>query len=141
MGSLQTILEMILFCSLVLTIFGGIVLDMGQQYGGDLQIPIVDNTNTKASLTGNITEGRNTLEAANVNFDSQSGLTIPSLWGMLWGLLKQVWFFISGDFITQTFAGLHLGSAGGLLAIVFKTLWFVVLIGIVIFTFFKVRSV
>ena len=141
MGSLQTITEMILFSFAIIGIFGIMAGVMEMKYPGHLNIPSSDNTNTSSALVNSITGAKTTLDQGDVNFDSQSGLTNPSVWGILYSMIGQIWSFISGSWIRDWVSATQLGGAGSLFATALQALWFVVLIGIAVFTFLKVRSV
>lgn len=143
MGNIQTITEMMLFSFAILGIFAIMTGAMEWDYPSvaHLSTPIEDNTNSSQTLINAVTGSKSTFEGANVNFDSQSGLTIPAIWGILLGIGMAMWSFFSGSWIAHLVVALQLGSAGSWFAITLQVLWIVVLIGIFVFTFFKVRSV
>jgi len=138
--NLTNIVEMVLITALLIIGVGFLADSLNNTYHKNLQVPVFDNTSSFNLTTNKIINSKSNIDNASV-IDSAGGLAIPQMYGIVKGVWDITWLFFSGQFIRNLAMNMQLGETMMLFAGVLQILWFLTLIGLIIYTFFKVRSV
>lgn len=129
--------EGILMSILVVILLGIIIGGMNVKYGQDHQLGLGGNT-TKSAFV----EYQGTLEreigGGEAQFDSASGMTLKSSWGIIKSGMNIIWDFFTGGWIeTITTDYMRLPSS---VAIIFRMLYFLSMGFIILKILFKVKA-
>lgn len=137
MGSLTGWTEGILLTLAAVVVMGIIVGNFNDLYNQNNELPFVDNT-TQAKFVEFQGNSSQQILGGEVAFDASTGLTLKSSYSILKGLLSILWDFISGNFIPKIAEAWGVGDAGMTFAVVLQILYFLSIVGAVLFAAFKV---
>lgn len=138
MASATSWTETILFSLVFVTIFGIVIAGMNGAFHKSFDIPIVDNGTQKA-LEDYMPSAKDKINEGRVKFDSASGVTLESSFGLVKELVNIIWDFLTGSWINDIIEMLHLGPAGQRIAIILRILYFISMVLIVLYLLFKVK--
>lgn len=138
-GSLSGWSEGILLSLAFVIVLGLIVTNFNGLYEKDHQIGLGTNTtaNQFVDYQGTASEQ---IRGGEADFDSLSGITLKSSWGITKEVFNIVGSFITGGWIEQIFEYSNAGEAGQTLAKYFRVLWFLSLIFAILYILFKVTA-
>ena len=125
-------LAFVLILSLVITNFNGL-------YGEDNQIGLGTNTTASAFINYQDTSGQQ-ITGGEVDFDSSSGITLRSSWGVVKNIFSIVSNFLTGGWIEDIFAMTNLGEAGQIWAKYLRIIYVISLILAILYILFKVKA-
>lgn len=106
------------------------------------------NKNKSLGLSDNSTEqlfidyqdtAQDQINGGEVEFDSREGITLKSSYGLAKDLINILWNFFSGGFIEKIAVMLNVGQSGMLLAKALRIIWFLSLVGAILYASFKVK--
>jgi|TARA_R100000750_G_scaffold36466_2_gene23516 hypothetical protein len=131
-GWTEASLFSILIVALLVIIVGG----LNNQYGGENKIGLADNKTQQAFI-----EYQDTLDTeiggGEAEFSASQGLTLKSSWAILKSVFSILVGFISGGWISTIISYMKLPS---IVAIIFRTLYFISLGFIILKILFKVKA-
>jgi len=127
--------EGILFSLLIVLILGIVVGGFNVMYGEDNQLGLGGNTTESA-----FADYQGTLESeirgGEAEFDSTSGMTLKSSWGIIKSATGIIWDFLTGGWIETIVMYMKLPSE---VALVFRILYFLSIGFIILKILFKVK--
>ena len=136
-GSLSGWAEGILFSLAFVLILGLVVVNFNGLYDQDNQIGLGTNTTADAFTNYQDTAGDQIL-GGEADFDSASGITLKSSWGVTKEVFNIVASFLTGGWIEQVFEMMNLGEAGQIWAKYLRIIWILSLIFAILYILFKV---
>ena len=136
-GSLSGWTEGILFSLAFVLILGLVVTNFNGLYDKDNQIGLGTNTTADAFTNYQDTAGDQIL-GGEADFDSGSGITLASSWGVTKEVFSIVGTFLTGGWIEQVFEMINLGEPGQIWAKYLRVLWVLSLIFAILYILFKV---
>jgi len=136
-GSLSGWTEGILLSIAFVLVMGLVVTNFNGMYGEDHQIGLGTNTTANSFINYQDTAG-DQISGGEADFDSASGITLKSSWGITKGVFGIVGEFITGGWIEDVFTMINLGEAGQIWANYLRVLWILSLIFAVLYILFKV---
>jgi len=136
-GSLSGWTEAILFSLAFVLILGLVVTNFNGLYGKDNQIGLGTNSTSNSFVNYQDTAGDQIL-GGEVDFDSGSGITLASSWGVTKEVFSIVGTFLTGGWIEQVFEMINLGEPGQIWAKYLRVLWVLSLIFAILYILFKV---
>jgi len=131
--------EGILLSIAFVLILGMVVTNFNGIYDKDLQIGLGTNTTANAFIDYQDTAGSQ-ITGGEVDFDSASGITLKSSWGIVKNAFSMVSNFLTGGWIEDIFTMTNLGEAGQIYAEYLRILWVLSLILAVLYILFKVKA-
>ena len=138
-GVLSGWTEGILFSLAFVLILGVIVTNFNGIYEKDFQIGLGTNTTANAFINYQDTAGEQ-ITGGEVDFDSSSGITLKSSWGIVKNAFSMVSSFLTGGWIEDIFTMTNTGEAGQIYAKYLRILWVLSLILAVLYILFKVKA-
>lgn len=136
-GSLSGWTEGILFSIAFVLILGLVVTNFNGLYDQDNQIGLGTNTTSNSFINYQDTAGSQIL-GGEADFDSASGITLKSSWGITKEVFGVVGTFITGGWIEDVFVMINLGEAGTIWAKYLRVMWILSLIFAILYILFKV---
>ncbi len=136
-GSLSGWTEGILLSIAFVLVFGVVVVNFNGLYDKDNQVGLGTNTTANAFTNYQDTAGDKIL-GGEADFDSPSGITLTSSWGITKEVFNLVGNFLTGGWIEQVFDMIQLGEAGQIWAKYLRILWILSLIFSILYILFKV---
>lgn len=130
-GWIEGILLVILVVGMISIINGG----FNYEYGNSNQFDLVGNDTQDNFISYQSTLDRE-IQGGEVDFDSNSGLTLRSSWNIIKGALGIIWDFITGGWIEKICNYMNLPTQ---VATTFRLLYFLSLGFIVLYILFKVK--
>jgi len=138
-GSLSGWTEGVLMSIAFILIVGLVITNFNGMYDQDNQIGL--GTNTTAQTEDFITyadDAGNEVAGGSADFDSASGITLKSSWGITVEAFKITATFITGGWIEDVFNMINLGEAGQIWAKYLRVIWILSLIFAILYILFKV---
>jgi len=136
-GSLSGWTEGILLSIAFVIVLGIVVTNFNGMYDQDNQIGLGTNTTAEAFINYQDTAG-DQITGGEADFDSASGITLKSSWGVTKEAFNIVGSFLTGGWIEQVFEMMNLGEAGQVWAKYLRILWVLSLIFAILYILFKV---
>ena len=136
-GSLSGWIEAILLSLTFVLILGLIVTNFNGLYNKNNQIGLGTNSTSSAFVRYQDTAGDQIL-GGEVDFNSASGITLASSWGITKEVFNIVGTFLTGGWIENVFEMINLGEAGQIWAKYLRILWILSLIFAILYILFKV---
>ena len=136
-GSLSGWAEGILFSLAFVLILTLVIVNFNGMYDQDNQIGLGTNTTAEAFVNYQDTAGDQIL-GGEADFNSASGITLKSSWGVTKEVFNIVASFITGGWIEQVFYMMNLGEAGQIWAKYLRIIWILSLIFSILYILFKV---
>lgn len=115
-----------------------IIVNFNDLYNKDYSLPFVDNSGLKEALTKYKDSAKIQTEGGDASFSQTEGFTLSSSWSLGYSLIKMSWEFMKGGWIEQVITSFGFGEAGTLLAFYLQILWFISLVGSILYAIFKV---
>lgn len=137
-GSITGWTEGILLSIAFVLVFGIVVTNMNGLYSQDHQVGLGTSTSANELINYQDTASAQ-ISGGTANFDSASGITLSSSWGMLKEVFSIVGNFLTGGWIEQIFSYTNLGEAGQVIAQYLRVIWVLGLIFTIIYILFKVK--
>lgn len=138
-GVLSSWTEGILLSLAFVLILGVVITNFNGIYDKDLQIGLGTNTTANAFINYQDIAGEQ-ITGGEVDFDSSSGITLKSSWGIVKNAFSMVSTFLTGGWIENIFTMTNLGEAGQIYAKYLRILWVLSLILAVLYVLFKVKA-
>lgn len=138
-GSLSGWTEGILLSIAFVIVLGLVVTNFNGLYDENNQIGLGTNTTAESFTNYQDTAGDNIL-GGEADFDSASGITLRSSWGITKEVFNIVGSFLTGGWIEQVFEMMSLGEAGQVWAKYLRILWVLSLIFAILYILFKVKA-
>lgn len=127
--------EGILLSLLFVIILAGVIGNFNVIYNQSHQIGLGTNT-TEMAMRDYEDTLQSQVEGGEVDFNSQTGITLKSSWGIIKQSVNIIWNFITGGWIEQTVEMMKLPVY---VAVIFRILYFLSLGFIILKILFKVR--
>lgn len=138
-GGLSNWSEGILLSLAFVLVLGIVVTNFNGMYGENKQIGLGTN-NTATKFIDYQKSASDKIEGGEADFDSLSGITLKSSWGITKEVFSITGSFITGGWIEQIFAYIHLEESGQVLAVYLRVIWFLSLIFAILYILFKVNA-
>jgi hypothetical protein len=138
-GVISGWIEGILFSLAFVLILGVAVTNFNGLYGEDHQIGLGTNTTADAFSNYQDTAGGQ-ITGGEVDFDSASGITLRSSWGVVKNVFSIVSNFLTGGWIEDIASMTNLGEAGQIYAKYLRIVWVLSLILAILYILFKVKA-
>ena len=122
----------VLILTLVVTNFNGI-------YDQDNQIGLGTNSTANEFINYQDTAGSQ-ITGGEVDFESASGITLKSSWGVVKNIFSIVSNFLTGGWIEDIFTMTNLGEAGQIWAKYLRIVYVISLILAILYILFKVKA-
>lgn len=136
-GSLSGWMEGILLSLAFVLVLGLVVTNFNGLYDKDNQIGLGTNSTANALIGYQDTAG-GLITGGEADFDSGSGITLRSSWGITKEAFSIVGSFLTGGWIEQVVYMINLGEAGQIWAKYLRVLWVLSLIFAILYILFKV---
>lgn len=136
-GSLSGWTEGILLSIAFVLVLGVVVTNLNGMYDEDHQVGLGTNTTAESFINYQDTAGGQII-GGEADFDSGSGITLKSSWGVTKEVFNIVGSFLTGGWIEQVFEMMNLGEAGQIWAKYLRILWVLSLIFAILYILFKV---
>jgi len=136
-GSLSGWTEGILLSVAFVLILGVVITNLNGMYNQDNQLGLGTNTTAEDFKDYQDTAG-NQIIGGEADFDSASGITLRSSWGIVKGAFNIVGSFLTGGWVEDVFNMMNLGEAGQIWATYIRILWVLSLIFAILYILFKV---
>lgn len=138
-GSLSGWTEGILFVITFITVLGIVVTGFNSLYSKDNQLGLGTNTTAQSYIDYQDSAGSQII-GGEADFDTASGLTVRSSWGVVKGAFNIVGSFLTGGFVEEVFNMMSLGEAGATWAKFIRIIWVLSLIFAILYILFKVNA-
>jgi len=138
-GSLSGWSEGILLSLAFVLVLGLVVTNFNGMYEEDYQLGLGTNTTANNFIDYQDTASQQ-ISGGEADFDSVSGITLKSSWGMTKEVFNIVASFITGGWIEQIFDFTNAGEGGQILAKFLRVLWFLSLVFAILYILFKVTA-
>ena len=136
-GSLSGWTEGILFSLAFVVVLGLIVSGMNGLYNKDNDIGLGVNTTADKFINYQDTASEK-ISGGEADFNSLSGITLKSSWGLTKEVFNIVGSFITGGWIEDIFRFTKMGEAGQVIGRYLRILWFISLVFAILYILFKV---
>ena len=136
-GSISGWVEGILFSLLFVTVLGFIIINFNTMYSKNENMGLTDNS-TENLFLEYTSSSQNLTQGSDVAFDSSTGITLKSSYGMTRDAINIVWSFISGGWIEKIINLWNIGESGVALARTLRIIYFLSLVFALLYALFKV---
>jgi len=136
-GSLSGWTEGILLSIAFVLILGLVITNFNGIYEENNQLGLGTNTTAESFINYQDTAG-GLITGGEADFDSASGITLKSSWGITKEVFRIVSSFLTGGYIEDVFEMMNLGEAGQTYAKYIRVLWVLSLIFAILYILFKV---
>lgn len=138
MATMSSWTEGILLSLAFVTALGFVVGSFNLMYGMDNSLGLNDTSGSQALFVQYQDTSDSKIQGGEVDFNAQQGITLKSSYGLVKDLISIIWKFVTGGWIETVIGFLGLGEAGTALAVAFRIIFFVSVVGALLFALFKV---
>jgi len=131
--------EGIMFTLGFISILAIVVAGFNSLYSKNYEIGLGANTSESEIINYQDSAGQKIL-GGEASFDSVSGLTLKSSWGIIKNAFSIVGNFLTGGFIEEAFGKINLGQSGAVWAKFLRIIFVLSLIFAILYILFKVRG-
>lgn len=132
-------IEIMVFSALFVSVFAIVIAGFNAKYGQSYEVAGLNTTQIERELSDYQGISKTQIDnGAVTQTSSDSGFSLSSGIGIVKGGVNLAWKFVSGGWIETSIGYLGLGEAGTKLSFYLRVIYFIGLIGALLYTLFKV---